>query len=205
MMIIGDYPGYSETVQRESLIGATGEVLDRVFAEVGHPDYRSEFFFTNVCKYQPYKNIVGKLNQADIDALWREIEDIRPNVILTLGELPLQAVAGVKKFLLYRGSILPNEKSGYIPKVVPTIHPLHLTRASNASGDYYPDKKLYNGIWRYILQFDIAKALEQSRFADFRPPERHLKVATSSLDVIRLLERNRGRVPYIDVETYKST
>src|SRR6188768_1525731 len=118
MMIIGDYPGYSETVQRESLIGATGEVLDRVFAEVGHPDYRSEFFFTNVCKYQPYKNIVGKLNQADIDALWREIEDIRPNVILTLGELPLQAVAGVKKFLLYRGSILPNEKSGYIPKVV---------------------------------------------------------------------------------------
>ena len=205
LMVIGDYPGGTEETQKESLVGASGEVLDRVFAEIGHPDYRSEFYFSNVCKYKPERNLIGKLRNEDVESLWREIDDIRPNVILTLGELPLQAVAGVKKVMTYRGSILPSEKYGYIPKVVPTIHPLHLTRATNASGDYFPDKKLYNGIWRYIMQSDVAKAIEQSRFSDYRPPDRLLKIATSSLDLIRFLSRNKGRVPFIDVETYRST
>lgn len=208
VMLIGDWAGGSEVNQRESLVGATGEVLDRVFTEIGFPDYRSQLYFSNVYKYHP-GNIYGALDKkvlADcIKKLWAEIQDVNPNVIVTLGELPLQVVCGVKKVMTYRGTVLPNEKFGYLPKVIPTIHPLHLTMPTKASGDFFETKKLYNGIWKNILQLDLLKALEESKTRDFHPPERLLRVATSSLDVIRFFNQNKGRIPYADVETHKST
>ena len=205
VMLIGDWPGQTEVNLRESLVGSTGEVLDRVFSEIGEPDYRSHCWFTNVYKYRPEnpKKLEGLDSQVRM--LWNEIQEVNPNIIITLGELPLNAVCSVKKVMTYRGTILPNEKFGYLPKVLPTIHPLHLAMPTRASGDYFEDKKLYNGIWRNILQLDIAKALAESRSPDFRPPERLLKVATNSLDVIRFFDRNKGRIPYVDVETFKST
>ena len=205
IMLIGDWAGGTEVNQKESLVGSSGEVLDRVFTEIGLPDYRNQFYFTNVYKYRPenYKKLEG-LEDCE-RKLWAEIQDINPNVIITLGELPLNVVCGVKKVMTYRGTVLPNEKFGYLPKVIPTIHPLHLTMPTKASGDYFEDKKLYNGIWRNILQLDILKALEEGKTRDFHPPDRLLKVATSSLDVIRFFAQNKGRVPYVDVETYRST
>jgi len=205
VMLIGDWPGQTEVNLRESLVGSTGDVLDRAFNEIGRPDYRSEFWFTNVYKYRPEnpKKLEGLEIQARL--LWNEIQEVNPNVIITLGELPLNVVCGVKKVMTYRGTVLPNEKFGYLPKVLSTIHPLHLAMPTRASGDYFEDKKLYSGIWKNILQLDIAKALAESHSPDFRPPDRLLKVATNSLDVIRFFDRNKGRIPYADVETYKST
>jgi uracil-DNA glycosylase family 4 len=208
IMLLGDWAGGSEVNQRESLVGSTGEVLDRAFTEIGVPDYRSQFYFSNVYKYHP-GNPYGALDKkvlADcITKLWAEIQDVNPNVIVTLGELPLQVVCGVKKVMTYRGTVLPNEKFGYLPKVIPTIHPLHLAMPTKMSGDFFEDKKLYNGIWKNILQLDLLKALEESKTRDFHPPDRLLRVATNSLDVIRFFNNNKGRIPYADVETHKST
>jgi len=208
IMLIGDWAGQSEINQKESLVGATGEILDRVFSEIGQPDYRTEFYFSNVYKYHP-GNIYGALDKnvlADSTRkLWAEIQEVNPNVIVTLGELPLNVVCGVKKVMTYRGTVLPNDKFGYLPKVIPTIHPLHLAMPTKASGDYFETKKLYNGIWRTILQLDLAKALEEAKTREFHPPDRLLRVATSSLDVIRFFRENKGRTPYADVETYRST
>jgi uracil-DNA glycosylase family 4 len=208
IMLIGDWAGQSEINQKESLVGSTGDVLDRAFSEIGYPDYRSQLYFSNVYKYHP-GNVYGALDKellADSTRkLWAEIQDINPNVIVTLGELPLNVVCGVKKVMTYRGTVLPNEKFGYLPKVIPTIHPLHLTMPTKLSGDYFETKKLYNGIWKNILQLDLLKALEESSSREFHPPDRLLKVATNSLDVIRFFNQNKGRVPYADVETFRST
>jgi len=205
VLFVGDWPGGSEVSQRESLVGSTGDILDRVFGEIGLSDYRNAFYFTNAYKYRP--DNIHKLEGLDeqVRLLWNEIESINPNVIITLGELPLNIVCGVKKVMTYRGTVLPNEKFGYLPKVIPTIHPLHLAMPTKMSGDWFEDKKLYNGIWRTILQLDIIKALEEAKTRDFHPPDRLLKVATSSLDVIRFFSQNKGRIPYVDVETFRST
>lgn len=204
VMLVGDWAGQTEVNQRESLVGSSGDILDRVFNELGFPEYRTKFYFTNVYKYRPENPYKLEGLEVQVRNLWNEIQEVNPNVIITLGELPLNVICGVKKVMTYRGTILPNEKFGFLPKVLPTIHPLHLAMPTRASGDYFEDKKLYNGIWRTILQLDIAKALEESRSTDFRPPERLLKVAQNSLDVIRFFDRNKGRIPYVDVETYRS-
>jgi len=212
IVFVGDCPGLSETTARQSLIaGASGDVLDKVFSEIGHPDFRNEFYFTNVYKQTPPRNNIKYIDKVciperEIEKFWKEVQEINPNVIVPLGETALNVVTGLKKILLYRGSILPSIKFGYLPKVVPTIHPLHLTRPRNDSGDYFEDKKIYNGIWRNIMQLDIVKALEESRIRDYHPPERNLRVASSSLDVIRLIGQNKkADRAYIDVETSYST
>jgi uracil-DNA glycosylase family 4 len=208
LMIVSDFPGQSDVTKQCPLSDAGGMTLDSIFSELGHEGWRGEFYTTYVYKSRPPGNILKRIKEVcnpkeEIEALWNEIDFIKPNVILTLGDLALSTLTGHEKANIYRGSILTTSIG--TPKVVCAIHPSKISRASNDSGDYDEEKKTLPYIYRTILKLDIERALNESLTSRLQLPQRSLLIARSSVDVYRFFNRNKGRKPYADIETFQST
>src|SRR5690606_180190 len=97
--------------------GASGLELTKMLHEAGIP--RSECFITNVCKYQPPYNDIGKwiderktpppgfvrhpslsnwLHPKVLEGvleLEQEIRNVKPNLVIALGNTPLWATTGL--------------------------------------------------------------------------------------------------------------
>ena len=104
LMLIGEAPGEQESLQGRPFVGKAGKNLDH-FLELAGLE-RGEIYITNVVKYRPTKTgSTGRLSNRpptkEEIALFRpwlmkEIERVDPKMIVTLGNVPLQAVTGTK-------------------------------------------------------------------------------------------------------------
>ena len=195
LMAIGEAPGSSEDSSGIPFSGPAGSLLDEALHTAGID--RSQVYLTNVVKHKPPNNdltklhLIGRTIEEYLPQLRDEINTIRPNCILAIGNTALEALTGNKGIQKYRGSIL---WSGFGScKVVPTLHPALLLHKEIAWKEFAWIKK------------DVIRAREQSEFPAYKPPERYLHVAYNSLDVIRFLERNSGKEKVtLDVETSKT-
>ena len=187
LMIVGEAPGQKEDEQLTPFVGPAGELLNDALSLAGTS--RSEVFITNVVKYRPPLNDFSKLDHIGVSLtdsirdLWdKEINKIKPNCILCVGEHSLNAVTGFNGIRNYRGSIL-RSRDGMI-KVVPCIHPAALFPHGKDPGLPW--------VWKKIINHDINRAVEQSRFSEFRLPQRDLRIAHSSLDVFRFFQEYKN-------------
>lgn len=199
LMVIGTAPGKDD--DEIPFCGASGDMVADMLEKAGIS--RSDVYFTNVCKVRPPNDKLERLNEYGktldefITILWNEISAIKPNSILTLGEVPLKTLTGKFGIKSYRGSILPSTR-GY-PKVIPSIHPGSLLEHK---GD---------GMWKWrdktYFQLDFNKAVRESEFQDFRSiPKRNLWVCKHSYDFVQYLLRHKDQDKLaIDIETYKAT
>lgn len=198
LMIIAEAPGKEEDEQLEPLVGPTGW-LTREMLEASGPIKWHETYRTNVVKYRPPMNDFKKLDligvnlQEQITNLWeQEIRPKKPKTILVLGEQALQAVTGLTGILNHRGSIL-HAKDGVI-KVVAALHPANLLRR--------PGIEPLPNIWKKIYEHDFERAINQSKFRDFRLPYRTLAIAKNSLDVFRFFrEYEKLDKASVDIES----
>lgn len=104
LMLIGEAPGEQESLQGRPFVGKAGKNLDR-FLELAQLR-REEIYISNTVKIRPTKagksgRISNRPPTRDEVALFRpwlmrEIEEIAPLAIATLGNTPLQALAGSK-------------------------------------------------------------------------------------------------------------
>ena len=146
IMIVGDFPGMHEERLGVPIAGASATELDKMLHEAGI--LRNECFVTNVCRVRPMgdrlesfvaakkkditsmhlligdKYVLPPVKQG-IDMLKKEIEIVRPNVILVLGNLALWALTGCWGVARWRGSLL---QIGGGPKVIPSLHPSTVIR-----------------------------------------------------------------------------
>ena len=100
LLLIGEAPGQDEISFQRPFVGRAGQNL-KEFLGVLELD-RSEIYITNVCKFRPFKvsakNTVSnrpptkKEVMDSLEFLYREIGEIGPRVIVTLGNTPLRAV-----------------------------------------------------------------------------------------------------------------
>lgn len=186
LMIIGEAPGKYEDEQGVPFVGPTGKMLDEYLFKAGIS--RSECYITNVVKFRPPLNDIKKLHLIGVDVgqqmqeLWdNEINKLHPNCILAVGDLALQAVCDCSGILNYRGSIL-TARDGKT-KVVPTIHPAALfSRAQSESED---SKGGLSWVYTKLIEFDVARAVEESLTKTLILPERELSIAHNSLDLHR--------------------
>jgi uracil-DNA glycosylase len=125
LMFIGEGPGRDEDLQGRPFVGRAGQLLTKIIAAMGFR--REDVYIGNVVKCRPPENRVP--HREEIEAcspyLLRQIDMIRPRVIVTLGKTPtdffipsrlgMTALRG--RFGEYRG----------IP-VMPTFHPAYLVR-----------------------------------------------------------------------------
>ena len=104
LMLIGEAPGEQETLLGRPFVGKAGKNLDRFLTLAGLK--REEIYIANAVKYRPTKmGKTGRLSNRpptkDEIALFRpwllkEIEWVQPQIIATLGNVPLGAVTGKK-------------------------------------------------------------------------------------------------------------
>lgn len=128
MMFIGEGPGRDEDLQGRPFVGKAGELLDKMIGAIGFQ--RSEVFIANVVKCRPPDNRTPtpQESQRCLPYLKRQIELIRPSVIVTLGATPLRELLGVSTGITrIRGQWQRLEMCGGIP-VMPTFHPAYVLR-----------------------------------------------------------------------------
>ena len=104
VMLIGEAPGEQETLQRRPFVGKAGRNLDE-FLELAGID-RSELYVSNTVKFRPTKiSAAGRVvnrpptrEEINLFLPWlkREMELVQPEVVVTLGNVPLKALMGSK-------------------------------------------------------------------------------------------------------------
>lgn len=130
IMFIGEGPGQNEDEQGRPFVGRSGELLNKQIQAMGFT--RDEVYIANVVKCRPPNNRTPQANEVDAcgDYLRRQIQIIRPKVIITLGGPAAKLVLGVKEGITrIRGTW--HEYPGVDPPVpvMPTFHPAYLLRA----------------------------------------------------------------------------
>lgn len=188
LLIIGDFPDKASTEAGIPFSGPSGHMLNEMLSIAGID--RNECWLTYVSKYQAPFNNFAKLNLIDVDvpkaveSLWNEeIRVYRPNCILTVGNEALKAVTGCDGLLNYRGSILRG--SDGVQKVVSTIDPgalLNKPKFGEAE-----EKGALPYVYRKLIQSDINRAVQESSSPIINFPERYIRIARNSLDLIRFV------------------
>ena len=102
LMLIGEAPGEQESLQGRPFVGKAGKNLDRFLELAGLR--REEIYIANTVKYRPTRTgKTGRLSnrpptreEVALFRPWllREIAVVGPRAIATLGNTPLQALAG---------------------------------------------------------------------------------------------------------------
>ena len=133
VMLVGEAPGDQEDRAGRPFVGPAGRLLDRALEAVGVE--RGDAYVTNAVKHfkwEPRGNrrLHRRPTPAEIDAcrpwLRKEIELVRPLVLVCLGATACQALLG-RAFRVSeeRGKFIP---SALAPYVMATIHPSALLR-----------------------------------------------------------------------------
>ena len=125
-MIIGEAPGAEEDRRGEPFVGRAGKLLDEMLRAVGQG--RDKVFIANILKCRPPNNRDPKPDEASAcrDYLERQIELVRPDIILAVGRIAAQNLLGTDSPVgRLRGK---RHALGSIPLVV-TYHPAYLLRS----------------------------------------------------------------------------
>jgi len=128
LMFVGEGPGRDEDLQGRPFVGRAGELLDKMIGAMGFR--REEVYICNVVKCRPPDNRTPTPQEAGtcLPYLRRQIELVRPDVIVTLGATPLRELVGSPAGITrIRGQWQRLEMLGGIP-VMPTFHPAYVLR-----------------------------------------------------------------------------
>jgi len=125
LMCVGEAPGATEDETGRPFVGAAGQLLTKILAAIDLP--REQVYICNVLKHRPpgNRNPLPEEVTACSPYLIRQIELIKPKVILALGTFAAQTLLNTKTPIgKLRGSV--HEYHG-VPLVV-TYHPAALLR-----------------------------------------------------------------------------
>jgi DNA polymerase len=128
LMFIGEGPGRDEDLKGRPFVGKAGELLEKMLAAIGLR--RDQVYIANIVKCRPPDNRTptGPEAQQCLPYLRRQIELLKPRVIVTLGATPLRELLGVQTGITrIRGQWQRLEMLGGIP-VMPTFHPAYVLR-----------------------------------------------------------------------------
>ncbi len=131
ILLVGEAPGGEEERLGRPFVGSAGKNLDK-FLEIVKLE-RNNIYITNVVKLRPFKlspktnkPVNRPPNKEEIqffkEYLYREIEEITPKIIVTLGNTALRAVFRDNNVIIgdYHGRLW-DEVFGF--KVFPLYHP----------------------------------------------------------------------------------
>ena len=135
-MIIGEAPGAEEDRQGEPFVGRAGKLLDQMLFAIG--ESRESVFIANILKCRPPNNRDPKPAEADAcrEYLDRQIQLVRPKIILAVGRIAAQNLLGSDEPVgRMRGRAYDLDG---IPLVV-TYHPAYLLRSPSQKQKAWSD------------------------------------------------------------------
>jgi len=138
-MIVGEAPGAEEDRRGEPFVGRAGKLLDEMLRAVGHD--RDSVFIANILKCRPPNNRDPNAEESAEcrGYLERQIELIRPKIILAVGRIAAQLLLATDSPVgRLRGS---RHQLGDTPLVV-TYHPAYLLRSPSQKRKAWDDLRL---------------------------------------------------------------
>jgi DNA polymerase len=143
LMFVGEAPGADEDIQGEPFVGRAGQLLTKIIEAI---DLRREdVYIANVIKCRPPQNRNPEPDEVEQcePFLFRQIDIIKPKVIVALGKFAAQSLLRTAEPITrirgreytYRDAIL-----------MPTYHPAYLLRNPSAKREVWEDMKRVRAI-----------------------------------------------------------
>jgi DNA polymerase len=143
LMFVGEAPGQDEDIQGIPFVGRAGQLLTKMIEAIELK--REQVYIANVIKCRPPQNRNPEPDEVATcePFLFRQIDAIRPRVIVALGKFAAQALlrsnAPISRLrgrvFDYRGAVL-----------VPTFHPAFLLRSPDYKREAWEDLKKVRGL-----------------------------------------------------------
>lgn len=127
LMLVGEAPGYWEDQKGKPFVGKAGQLLDKIFECVGLSREKDVYICNTIkCRPPENRNPLPEEKQACREYLDRQIEILKPRIIIVCGNIALN-------------SLLPDERGitrargkwfegPYGAKMIPMFHPSYLLR-----------------------------------------------------------------------------
>jgi DNA polymerase len=143
LMFVGEAPGADEDVQGEPFVGRAGQLLTKIIEAINMK--REDVYIANVIKCRPPQNRNPEPDEVEQcePFLFRQIETIKPKVIVALGKFAAQSLLKTSEPITrlrgreyrYRDAIL-----------MPTYHPAYLLRNPASKREVWDDMKRVRAI-----------------------------------------------------------
>ena len=143
LMFVGEAPGADEDIQGEPFVGRAGQLLTKIIEAIGLR--REDVYIANVIKCRPPGNRNPEPDEVEQcePFLFRQIDTIKPKVIVALGKFAAQSLLRTSdpitrlrgREFKYRDAVL-----------MPTYHPAYLLRTPSAKRDVWEDMKRVRAI-----------------------------------------------------------
>jgi uracil-DNA glycosylase family 4 len=143
LMFIGEAPGADEDKQGEPFVGRAGQLLTKIIEAIDLR--RQDVYIANLIKCRPPGNRNPEPDEMDQcePFLLRQIDTIRPRVIVALGKFAAQSLLRTTEPITrLRGREFPYRDA----ILVPTYHPAYLLRQPSAKRDVWADMKRVRAI-----------------------------------------------------------
>lgn len=139
LVVVGEGPGQVEDETGRPFVGRAGELLTKILAAIQLP--REQVFICNVVKCRPPENRQPQYDEiaSCLRYLHRQIEILKPKVILAMGNTAAQSLLSAKQSL---GSMRNHiHRFRGIPVIV-TYHPAALLRNPNWKRPTWDDVRI---------------------------------------------------------------
>jgi uracil-DNA glycosylase family 4 len=139
LMFVGEGPGADEDAQGLPFVGRGGQLLNNMIGAMGLK--REEVYIANVVKCRPPQNRTPEPDEANTCSpfLFRQIDVVRPKVIVALGQTAVTYLTGEKRPLSgWRGIVHPLRGT----KLIVTYHPAFLLRDPNQKKHAWADLQI---------------------------------------------------------------
>ena len=208
--IIGEAYGEQEEIYRTPFMGPAGDQLNSILADAGIE--RKSCYITNVFNLRPDRNNIDSLccskaegrgirdrspllparflrteYAGELSRLLAELERVRPNVAILLGNVACWALLDRQNISKIRGAATT---SHYLPwlKCIPTYHPAAVLRQYDL---------------RHVTVLDFVKAKVESAFPEVRRPVREVWLEPTLSDLAQFKKEHIDGAPFLalDIET----
>ncbi|HPS40447.1 MAG TPA: uracil-DNA glycosylase [Candidatus Woesebacteria bacterium] len=158
VMLIGEAPGYYESVQRRPFVGRSGQLLRQILVASGLSE--NQVYISNIIKVRPPDNRDPLPSEilAFKPYLDDEINLIKPKLIVTLGRFSMAKFLPDVKVSQVHGrlhKIKWNERTLFI---LPMYHPAAALRATQVKESFIQD---FNKITKIIAWIDETSGSEE--------------------------------------------
>jgi len=139
LMFVGEGPGADEDAQGVPFVGKAGQLLNNMISAMGLQ--REEVYIANIVKCRPPGNRVPEPVEANTCSqfLLKQIDIIRPQVIVALGSTAATYLLGVKQSL---SGLRGRWHSCRGAKLAVTYHPAFLLRDPRQKGEAWKDLQM---------------------------------------------------------------
>lgn len=129
VMFVGEGPGRDEDLKGEPFVGRAGLLLNDIITK-GMKMTREEVYIANVVKCRPPENRNPELDEITTcqPFLRKQIEIVKPRIIIALGTFAAQTLLQVKTPISRLRGVW---HSYHGVKLMPTLHPAYLLRNPN--------------------------------------------------------------------------